>query len=167
MNVLAIDIAKEAVEIMKKKGVKRVHCRDIFNMSHWSFDTMILLGHGIGMTGTIEGFRKFLAHARTIISPEGQILFDSLDVRCTTDEANLAYQENNRKNNIYIGEIRLHFEYKGETGQPWNWLQIDPETLEAETAAAGWSCEIIRREPTGDYLARLKQKEVTPANPAT
>lgn len=127
LNVHAIDIAPEAVAIMKKRGVKKVTCTDIFAFHSGRFDTLLLLLHGIGMVETIDGLRRFLAHAHSLLRPGGLLIFDSLDVRCTDDPVNLAYQEENRRKNRYFGEIHLQFEYKGLKGAPWIWLHVDPE----------------------------------------
>lgn len=158
LNVYAIDIAAEAVEIMKKRGVKKVECKDIFAFNNGQFDTLLLLLHGIGMVETIAGLNKFLKHAHSLIRPNGLLIFDSLDVRRTDDPANLAYQESNRLKNRYIGEIHLQFEYKGQKGDPWIWLHVNPETLYHEASKAGWVFEMIYEEPWGDYLAKLTEK---------
>lgn len=158
LDVHAIDISEEAVEIMKKRGIKKAECKDIFEFHNGKFDTLLLLMHGIGMVETITGLNKFLNHAHVLIKPNGQLIFDSLDVRCTNDPGNLAYQENNKLKNRYIGEIHLQFEYKGQMGKPWIWLHIDSETLNNEALKTGWNCEIVYQEPSGDYLIKLTEE---------
>jgi len=151
----SIDISGEAVEIMKKRGLKEVYCKSIFDFNDGGFDTILLLLHGIGMVGTLEGFERFLAHAGTIINPGGVIIFDSLDVKCTNDPENLKYQEQNIRQNRYIGEIHMQFEYKGIAGKPFSWLHLDPETLKNQVSALGWQHKIIHQEASGDYLVVL------------
>jgi 2-polyprenyl-3-methyl-5-hydroxy-6-metoxy-1,4-benzoquinol methylase len=155
LDIQAIDVSPEAVEIMKKSGLNKVVCGDIFDYKEGKFDTLLLLGHGIGMVESIDGLRRFLEHAHSLINPGGLLLFDSLDVRCTDDPSNISYQKNNKEQNIYFGEIRLQFEYKGHKGKSWTWLHVDSETLLSEASNAGWVCEIVFREPWGDYLAKL------------
>jgi 2-polyprenyl-3-methyl-5-hydroxy-6-metoxy-1,4-benzoquinol methylase len=160
MDVYAIDIAPQAVEIMRKAGVRNAKCHDIYEYRDGKFDTLLLLGHGIGMTGTLGGLRNFLDHAHTLLNPQGKLVFDSLDVRCTTDPGNQAYQERNKAMGRYFGEIHLQFEYKGQMGEPWTWLQVDPGTLADEAGKAGWTCKIVHRELAGDYLAVLTNCEM-------
>jgi SAM-dependent methyltransferase len=154
---LALDISAEAVEIMRRKGVERAECTDIFDFNGTRSDTLIMLLHGIGMVETISGLGKFLNHAHNLIKPGGCLIFDSMDVRCTEDPGNLSYQESNKTKNRYFGEIHLQFEYKGKMGRPWIWLHVDPEKLEEEALKAGWKCEILIKEQWGDYLARLTE----------
>jgi SAM-dependent methyltransferase len=158
LDVYAIDISTEVVEIMRKRGVKKAECYDVFKFHGGRFDTLLMLRHGIGMTGTITGLGMFLDHAHLLINPKGQLIFDSLDIRCTKDPDNLAYQESNKLKNRYIGEIHLQWEYKDQMGESWTWLQVDPETLSDEALKAGWFTEIIHQEPWGDFLAKLAEK---------
>ena len=154
-TVDSVDISPEAVEIMTKRGIKHARCSNIFDFREGRYDTILMLLHGVGMVETLDGFRRFLNHAENLLNPKGIILFDTLDVRVTEDPGNLAYQEKNKKQNRYIGEIHLQFEYKGEMGSPHSWLHLDPDTLEDEVSKQGWQKEIIHREPWGDYLAKL------------
>jgi SAM-dependent methyltransferase len=155
LNVVAIDISPEAVEVIKKNGIKNAECIDVYEFKGQKFDTLLMLMHGIGMTENLVGLNRFLNHAHSLINPNGQLLFDSLDVRTDPD---LDYQKRNKALNRYFGEIHMQFEYKGIKGEPCIWLHIDPETLTIEALKAGWACEIVYKEPRGDYLAKLTEK---------
>jgi hypothetical protein len=150
-----LDISPEAVKIMKRRGLEDVRREDVFDLRQGAFDTVLMLGHGIGMVETIGGLDRFLAHAHHLISEYGQVLLDSLDVRCTEDPVNLAYHESNRQTGRYIGEIRMQVEFRGETGPYLHWLMVDAETLRDHAESSGWLCEVLHRLETGDYLARL------------
>jgi hypothetical protein len=158
LRVTAIDISPETVEIMAQRGVQNVHCAQLFEYQGGPFDTVLMMGHGIGMVETLTGLERFLAHARGWLSGERQVLLESLDVRVTDDPQNLAYHEANRRAGRYIGEVRMHLEYQGQKGPPYGWLQVDAETLNQRAAKAGWNCEVILTVDSGDYLARLTKK---------
>ena len=159
-QVTSMDINPEAVSIMKQRSLEDVYCADIFDFKDGSYDTLLMLGHGIGLVETITGLHRFLEHARTLISTDGQLLLDSLDVRATDDPANLAYHETRRKEGRYIGEIGLQFEFEGQVGPFCHWLQVDADTLKEHAASAGWQCETIRQEQSGDHLAKLTRSGV-------
>jgi 2-polyprenyl-3-methyl-5-hydroxy-6-metoxy-1,4-benzoquinol methylase len=156
-TVTAIDSISRAVEVMKRRGVKDARCEDIFSFSRHPFDTALMLGHGIGITGDREGLDRFLVKMHELVKPSGQLLVDSLDVRVTNDPANLAYQEAIVRAGRYRGEIRMRFDYRGQTGAPVKWLHVDFETLQEQAKAQGWTCRELHREPTGEYLACLTQ----------
>ncbi len=154
-EVTAIDISPHAVEIMRVRGVHDAHCADIFTFQGGPFDTLLLMGHGIGMVETLAGLKGFLDHVRNLVAADGQILLESLDVRQTNDPTHLAYHEANRKAGRYIGEIRLQFSFGEVVGPYCGWLHVDPETLQAHAEGAGWGFEVLLSEENGDYLARL------------
>ncbi len=155
LSVTAIDISPHAVEIMGQRGVQDVHCADVLQFHGGLFDTLLMLGHGIGMAEDLPGLDRFLTHAHKLTRANGQLLLHSMDVRQTDDPGHLAYHEANRRAGRYIGEIRIQFEYEGQSGPYCGWLHVDHQTLEQHAEEAGWGCETILEEASGDYLARL------------
>lgn len=154
-TVTAIDIDPNAVRIMAARGVKTAFRADMSDYEGGPFDTILLLGHGIGITGTIDGLQRFLVRARQLTRKGGQVLLDSLDVRKTTDEGNLNYHKRNVLAGRYVGETRIQAEFRGLKGPFFNWLHIDPVTLAEYAGKEGWNCEILLNEDSGEYLARL------------
>ena len=155
LSVCAIDISPEACEIMRKRGLNEVYCTDISDFKAESFDTLLMLGHGIGVVEDMTGLDPFLTDVHHLVKPDGQIVLSSLDVRCTDFPVQLAYHEANRRAGRYFGEIRMHFEYEGLKGPVHGWLHVDSETLVNHASKAGWSCDILLQEEDGNYLAKL------------
>lgn len=155
IRVMAIDVCPQAVEIMAQRGVEDCQRVDVFEYQGGPFDTLLLMMHGIGMVQDLPGLDRFLKHAHRLLRPDGQILLDSLDVRTTVDPVHLAYQEANRKSGRYIGDIRMRFEYQGQSGPLFGWLHVDPETLSVHAERGGWTCRILCQQDSGDYLAQL------------
>ena len=158
LSVTAIDILPQAVDIMAKRGVRTAHRADIFDYAGGPFDTILLMGHGIGMVETIDGLGRFLSHTRGLASAKGQILLDSLDVRVTEEPAHLAYHERNRKAGRYVGETRLVFGFRDMEGPPCGWLHVDSETLALHAGDNGWDSQVVLESGDGQYLARLTPK---------
>jgi SAM-dependent methyltransferase len=155
LSVVPIDISPHAVKIMRRRGLKTAQCADIFKFQGGPFDTVLMMGHGIGVVETISGLERFLGYIGRVMSRGGQILLDSLDVRMTDDARNLAYHEAARKAGRYVGEIRIQLEFQGKKGPSCGWLHVTPETLTERAEAMGWQSAIAYREKAGDYLARL------------
>jgi len=155
LKVLAIDISPQAIEILSARGVAETRLIDVFDLHEGGFDTLLMMLHGIGMVETLPGLDRFLLHARTLIAPGGQLVFDSLDVRHTDNPQHLAYQEANRKAGRYFGEIRMQFEYKGQKGPLVGWLHVDSETLKEHAGKAGWKAQVFTQQQDGNYLAQL------------
>ncbi len=155
MAVTAIDINPEAVAIMQGRGIQNVHCADVFAFAGGPFDTLLMLGHGIGMVETLDGLNRLLAHATTLGASGCKLLVHSLDVRRSDAREHVAYREANRRAGRYVGEMRLQFEFAGQSGPYCGWLHVDADTLVRHAASAGWGCEGVLGEDTGDYLACL------------
>ncbi len=155
LEVTPIDINPKTVEVMKRRGLTNAECADISGFRAGPFDTLLMMGHGIGMVGSIAGLDRFLARLSDLTTAGGQVLLDSLDVRKTDDPSDLAYHEANRKAGRYMGEIRMQSEFRGVAGKYFGWLQVDAETLGQHAASAGWHRELVRQEERGDYVARL------------
>ncbi len=158
LPMTAIDILPAAVDIMRKRGVKTAHCADVFGFEGGPFDTVLLMGHGIGMVETIEGLDRFLSHVQGLVSPDGQVLLDSLDVRVTDVPAHLEYHEKNRNAGRYFGETRLTFGFGDKQGPQCGWLHVDSETLARHADKNGWKSTVIVQSEDGQYLARLTKR---------
>lgn len=150
-DVTAIDISESAVQIMKSRGVENAVEKDIFKVSE-KYDTLLFLMNGIGLTRTLDGFAHFLAFAKTLINPGGQLLFDSSDI-------SYLYTELPKPQSYYFGEIGYCYEYKTEKGTWFNWLYLDQATLTHIAQQKGWHCEIVFEDGEDQYLARLSLKD--------
>jgi SAM-dependent methyltransferase len=155
LDVTAIDITPEAVQVMSSRGVRDARQADFAKFNDGRYDTLLLLGHGIGIAEDLAGIDAFLAHASALTATSGQILVHSRDVTRTQDPAHLAYHEKNRRLGRYPGEIRFQFEFEGHAGPYCGWLHIDPQTLGGEASKAGWDSEVLLEGPDGEYLSRL------------
>lgn len=157
--VCAIDVSPEAVRVMRERGVADARESDIMLLQKGRFDTILMLGHGIGMVEDIPGLDRFLSRAHKLLRLGGQVLLDSLDVRVTDNPVHLAYHKKNLDTGRYFGEVRMQSSYRGDMGPMWGWLHIDPESLRAHASGAGWVCEVVHQQEDGNYLARLTSDE--------
>ena len=119
------------------------------------FDTLLMMGHGIGMAGDTDGLHGLLKHLGILLKPNGQVLLDSLDPRATSEPLHLAYHESNREAGRYFSEVRLQLRFKGHAGPLYKWLLMDPETLAKQAFAVGWAMDTLYQQADGNYLARL------------
>lgn len=141
--VTAIDLSLEAVDIMKRAGVKDARHADIWTIQGEHFDTLLMLGRNIGIAGTLEGADKLLTHLHQLTSPGGQLMIVSLAPEKLGDGAG------------YPGEHRYRERFQGQEGPPFRWLNIDADTLCAIAHRSGWQTDIVSQQADGHYLARL------------
>lgn len=148
LDVTALDISPLAAGIMRMRGVDKVLTEDIFEYHEKQFDTLLLLMNGIGLTANIQGLRRFLLHARDLLLPGGQLLFDSSDVA-------YLYEDGPPLQDHYYGEIRCRYEYRRQKTEWFTWLYIDPDTLALIARDEGWGTQILYEDDQDQYLARL------------
>lgn len=149
--VTAMDISPHCVEIMERLGVEDPRQGSIFDLQDEQFDTILLLMNGIGFVGNLEGLDQFLEHAKSLLAPGGQVLFDSSDLKfADIDGADLRGNESQ-----YFGEVWYQLEYKGMKGKPYYWLYLDPVTAREYAEKHGYRFEILEEAGEGYYFARL------------
>ncbi len=86
IEVKVLEISSKAAAVMKLRGVKSIIEKDIFEFEENNFDTLLLLMNGIGLTGNINRLKDFFQHAKKLLYPGGQLLFDSSGVAYLYDE---------------------------------------------------------------------------------
>lgn len=149
IDVTAIDISPIAVQIMQNRGVKNPQLQNFFQLKvKEKYDTLLFMMNGIGLTGTLQGFEDLLRNAKQILNPKGQLLFDSSDI-------SYLYEDMPMPSNQYFGEISYCYEYKEHKGNWFNWLYIDPTTLQRLCSQHGWNCNIVYVDEQDQYLAQL------------
>ena len=158
LEVTAVDVSPEAVEVMRERGVTDVRCGRIDDLTGERFDTVLLLMHGIGLVGTLGGLVHFLKQARDHLERGGQIIFDSADLGLVMPEQFDHGLDEWRSGGIYPGEVEYRLSYENLEGEPYPWLFIDPLALADRAEAAGLRLEIVARADRGSYLARLQRR---------
>ncbi|PRD54567.1 class I SAM-dependent methyltransferase [Sphingobacterium gobiense] len=151
-QVDALEISEAACSIMKQRGVQHIIREDFFALKQGNYDTLLLLMNGIGLAGTIMGFRELLRHSKKLLSDKGQLLFDSSDISYLYDEYRIPKPEH------YFGEIRFQYEYKGNLGKPFQWLYIDQQELIKIAHEEGWVVQILFEDDNDQYLVRMEPK---------
>ncbi len=147
-EVTALELSPGAAAVMQKRGVKTVVQQDVFHYKTEKFDTLLLLMNGIGLTQNLTGLDRFLQHAKQLLLPGGQLIFDSSDIA-------YLYEGLPLPKNKYYGEISYQYQYKNQKGDWFNWLYIDQKTLLKTASKNGWLCEIKYEDDMDLYLAKL------------
>ncbi len=155
ISVTALDISPGAVAVMQRRGVADARCADVFGFvaGTETYDTLLLLMNGIGVAGTLDGLDRFLARAKTLLRPGGQILLDSSDILYMfEDEEGGVWLD---MNGPYHGEVTYQMLYNGQESEAFGWLFIGFDLLADHAQTAGFGCELIGMDEGGQYLARL------------
>lgn len=158
IDVDALDISSEAANIMRERGITNVIEGDFFSFeAQGKYDTLLFLMNGVGLAGSVDGLDVFLLRCKSLLAPGGQILMDS---------SNLIYLYENEDGSFslplggrYYGELTYTYEFRGLQSDPFDWVFVDPETLEDAARRHGLKMEIVSEGEHYDYLARLVVNE--------
>jgi hypothetical protein len=152
-NVTALEKSALAAEVMKKRGIQKVVCSDIYHFSENQFDTILLLMNGAGIGETIAGLEKLLNHLKNLLTEKGQILIDSTDIKYLFLEEDGSLWID-LANDAYYGEMEYEVKYKKSVAK-FNWLFVDFETLKSVCQKAGFGCKKVVDGENSDYLAKI------------
>lgn len=150
-DVTALELSEAACRLMHERGIKKVIHTNIYNYPSSRYNTLLMLMNGIGLCGTLDGFTEFLTLAKTLLKPDGQLLFDSSDI-------SYLYRDAPKKPSGYFGEIKFQYSYKGNHGDWFKWLYIDQKTLYTIAGQQGWLVELLFEDDYDQYLVRLSPK---------
>ena len=128
---------------------KKVVNEDIFEFKGQKYDTVLLMMNGIGVVGTLSKFEKFLSHLKNLLHKNGQVVFDSSDIR-------YLYKKTELPADHYYGESIISSRTK--KGNGFNWLYIGQELFIDLSTKHRWITQILYQDGYDQYLARLIKK---------
>ena len=154
LNITATDIDPDLCALMGHRGVKNTLCADIYYMTAGKkFDTILSLMNGVGIAGTLDNLANYLTTLKSHLAQGGQIIMDSTDISYLYDDGTV------KKPDGYYGEISYQYQYGDNTGNWFNWLYVDSETLIKTAEQCELTTQIIFQDDTGDdaghYLVQM------------
>ncbi|GAA4829282.1 class I SAM-dependent methyltransferase [Algivirga pacifica] len=155
-DVTAMDISPRSIKVAKERGVQKVLQENIFFYEKKQYDTLLMLMNGIGLVGTLDGLAYFLEHAKKLLKPGGQLIFDSSDIIYLYQEEDGSYLIDIAGE--YYGQLSYWMEYKDMKGDPFDWLYVAFPVLEEYAEAAGYEAEVLYMGDHHDFLAKLTLK---------
>lgn len=154
-DVTAIDISPLSCEAMLQRGIDKVQCINLFDDNfNEKFDTILLLMNGTGIAGKIANLPKLFSRLKELLTPDGQILIDSSDLKYIYENEDGSFDID--LNAAYYGEVDYQMVYKDIEGEPFDWLYVDFPLLAAVAENNGLKAELIAEGDHYDYLAQIK-----------
>ena len=150
-NVTAIDISEKAVKHMIDKGINAYKI-NFFELKDKQFDTITFFMNGIGIAGKLSNLKHTLAHAKTLLKPNGKLIFDSSDISYLyEDEDGSVWMD---LNNEYFGNFKFKMNYKNESTDWFDWLYIDYNKMKEIAEELNFEVNLLF-EDEYSYLAGL------------
>lgn len=159
-KVATLASSPQAHEVMVKRGLLEPCLGTPDSFDDGSFDTVLQLGHGIGLVSDLAHLDTYFHRVRKLLRPGGQLLLNSKDVRSDGSPLYQIYQLLNQKMGRYPGEVRLELEYQGKRSAPFRWFHVDMDTVRHHAARNGMTFDLLEQDSRGNYLARLAPDEM-------
>ncbi len=158
LNVTSLEISSLSCDVMRMRGLKDVVCADFLAFRpDVSFDTILFLMNGLGMGQTVEGTVNLLKHAKSMLSPGGEIIGDTSDLVYLYDEDFQTKRGLSLQSSFdhYYGKVHFNLQWK-HVKTSFDWIYPDPDMLDWCAKQAGLKLELIQEGPHYDYLFALK-----------
>lgn len=153
VSAIGLDNSSGACEVMSNRDFSNIH-DDIFTyQTNTRFDTIYLLMNGIGMCGTLQKLPEFLNKLTSLLTPDGQLIFDSSDVRYLYEDNDGSMLVN--LNQQYYGDFWFTMHYKHIKSAPFQWSYIDFESVDSVAKQLGWKTTLLAEGEHYDYMAKL------------
>ncbi|NNC84480.1 MAG: class I SAM-dependent methyltransferase [Bacteroidia bacterium] len=154
-EVFALDVSPLSVELMKKRGVKNVLLQNFYSIKNEKYDTLLFLMNGFGMSAKLKNVVPFLKHCMSLLNDDGQIIFDSSDLKYLHEQEDGSYIFD--LNASYYGEVTYQLNYKNVKGEPFDWLFLDVDKLRTICDEQNWTLDVIMEDSHYQYLARISK----------
>ena len=153
-DVTAIDISPLSVETMRRRGIRQVEWTDFFTADFPTpFDTILMLMNGIGIVGKVANLPHFFHRLDSLLASGGCVITDSSDLRYIFEDEDGNFDAAEFEG--YYGEVDYQMRYGKITGDRFDWLYLDEETLRREARNSGYRVEILQKGEHYDYLAKI------------
>lgn len=160
LEVIGIDISAKAVEVAKQRGVSEVRQESILNVGQaefGAFDTILLMGNGLGLLGNPRRARWLLKRRLAPIAlGHTKILLDGVDFSREELPSHRNYIRANLAGGRPAGQLRVRVRYQELATRWFDLLLLSPSELSQLVQGTGWNVlEVIERTGTGEYAAVL------------
>lgn len=155
VQVDAIDVSPQSVEVMKKRGIKNSSLINFYSLKESKYDTLLFLMNGFGMAEKLKNVSSFLNHCMSLLNDGGQLLFDSSDIHYLYEQEDGSFMID--LNAEYYGEISYQINYRDIIGSSFNWLFLDPNKLKSICNKQNINLEILTEDSHYQYLAKISK----------
>ncbi len=157
-DVLGTDISPLAIQTCQRRGLKNALVTPVtqVNSKIGTFDTILMMGHNFGLTGSYKRAKWLLRRFAAMTSETANIIAETMDPYQTTEPGHLAYHQFNRDRGRMSGQLRLRIRYRQYTTPWFDYLFVSKPEMEDILDGTPWQVECyIDAANTPTYVAIL------------
>lgn len=160
-ETVAIETSEHLVETMGERGVEDARRGDMFSLRETfgrdRFRSALAYGTQLGLAGSMQGLREFLADLARVTTPEAGAVLDCYDPDSAAATELLGYRPDPTPG---LAHRVFHFKYEERVGETLLFRLFGPERLREAAAGTGWKLADVRRAGGNEahYCAALQKR---------
>jgi hypothetical protein len=154
-DVTGVDISPRAIQVCRKRGLKKAFALSITKLSGrlGEFDTLLMFGNNFGLFGNPKKAKWLLRRFYKMTTDDARIIAESVNPYKTDDPDHRAYHRFNRQRGRVPGQIRIRVRYR-KFVTPWfDYLLVSQQEMRNTLKGTGWVLKHILPSRTGPYIA--------------
>ncbi len=158
-EVLGIDTSPLAIEVCRRRGVRKVREMSITQVSGklGTFDTIVMFGNNFGLFGSFRRARWLLRRFHRMTTPNARILAESNDPYQTAASHHLTYHRLNRRRGRMAGQLRLRVRYLTHATPWFDYLLVSKDEMRQIVAGTGWRISRCFDSKRSVYVAVIEK----------
>jgi SAM-dependent methyltransferase len=162
LAVTGIDPSPGAVEVARASGVPTICCSiDDLPADLGTFDTVLLMGHNLGLLASRESAVPFLDRLASLVNPGGCLIGSGIDPYTSLAPEDLAYQARNRAQDRMPGQLRIRIRDRCLSSRWFDYLTLSIDELGSLATGTAWAVTESESAAdyarSGDYVALLRR----------
>jgi SAM-dependent methyltransferase len=162
LTVVGLDPSPGAVEVATASGVTAVRgSAEDAPASLGRFDTVLLMGHNLGLLESRDKAAPFLEKLAGLVNPGGCLIGSGIDPYVSRTPEDLGYQARNRARGRMPGQLRIRIRDRRRSSPWFDYLALSPAELESLAAGTPWTLEESATAPdylmSGDYVVLFRR----------
>ena len=144
-EAVAVEVSDHLVETMRERGVEDARRGDMLALRD-SFDRdrfRSAFAHGtqLGVTGSMDGLRRFLGDLAFVTTPDATAVVDANDPAADRVSETFGYRSDPAPG---LAWRVYHFEYEGDASEPLVLRLFGPDRLREAAVGTGWEVAEVR-----------------------
>ena len=152
-ETVAVEVSDPLVETLRERGVEDARRGDMFALREQfdrdRFRSALAIGTQLGLTGSMDGLRRFLADLAHVTTPDATAAVDCYDPTREGIEEMLGYRDDPAPG---LASRVMWFEYEGEASDVLLFRLFSPDRVREAALATDWRVEAVRYGPDEDAL---------------
>ncbi len=138
---VGLDISGTVLRVLRERGGKNLVLGSSRRLPFRrdSFDTVLLMSNGLGISGDVEGTTEMLVDAKRVLSCRGSLIAHTTDPMNPESGIDSEFVARNRKANRPGGLLRVRIRYRGVVGGWFELMLLTPEEVRAILKRTGFN----------------------------